>query len=139
MPQLTAYLGFNGNCGEAMRFYERVLGGKLEKLITIGDMPAEVQPCQSATDRIMHACLVAGDLLLMAGDTPEHVPYEGMKGFNLTLTYGDVSDAERVFDALSEGGTVTMPFQEQFWAERAGMLVDRFGTPWIVNGAVKEV
>lgn len=65
--------------------------------------------------------------------------FSGMKGFNLTLSYGDVSDAERVFNALSDGGTVTMPFQEQFWAERAGMLVDRFGTPWIVTGAVKEV
>jgi PhnB protein len=139
MPQLNAYLGFNGNCAEAMRYYERVLGGKLEKLVTMADMPAGVEACQESKDRIMHACLVAGDLLLMAGDTPEHLPYEGMKGFNLTLTYGDVSDAERVFTALSDGGTVTMPFAEQFWADRAGMLVDRFGTPWIINGGVKEV
>lgn len=138
MPQLAPYLGFNGNCAEAMRYYERVLGGKLEKFITAADMPHLGEACVGS-DRIMHACLVAGDLLLMAGDSPEHLPYEGMKGFNLTLTYGDVSDAERVFNALSDGGTVTMPFQEQFWAERAGMVVDRFGTPWIVNGVVKEV
>ena len=139
MPQLTTYLGFNGNCGEAMKYYERVLNGKLEKLVTMAEMPGG-EACGGAdASKVMHACLVADGLILMAGDAPDHVPYSGMNGFNLTLTYPEVPEAERVFSALSDGGTVTMPFEEQFWAQRAGMLVDRFGTPWIVNGALKEI
>lgn len=138
MTQLTTYLGFNGNCGEAMKFYERVLNGKLEKLLTMRDIPGGTEACGDP-DKVMHACLVFDGLILMAGDAPDSVPYNGMNGFNLTLTYPDTSEAERVFRALSDGGTVTMPFQEQFWAQRAGMLIDRFGTPWIVNGGLKEV
>ena len=139
MSQLTAYLGFNGNCGEAMRYYESVFNGKLEKFLTMADAPGGEACTGADASKVMHACLVFGDTVLMAGDAPSHIPYEGMKGFNLTLSYPDVPEAERVFNALSDGGTVTMPFQEQFWAQRAGMLVDRFGTPWIVNGALKEI
>lgn len=137
--QLTPYLGFNGNCGEAMTFYEGVLRGKLEKLVTMGEIPGGGEACGGDASKVMHACLVVDGVLLMAGDAPSHVPYDGMKGFHLTLSYDEVPEAERVFGALSDGGTVTMPFEEQFWADRAGMLVDRFGTPWIVNGGVKQV
>ena len=127
-----------GFCGEAMKYYERVLNGKVEKLIRMSDVPGITAECGDA-EKIMHACLTFNGHMLMAGDAPSHIPYEGMKGFNLNVAFDDVSEAERVFNALSDGGTVTMPFQEQFWARRAGMLVDRFGTPWIVNGGLKEV
>ncbi|HTR59743.1 MAG TPA: VOC family protein [Casimicrobiaceae bacterium] len=130
---LGSYLFFDGNCAEAMRFYERVLGGKLEVLMTHAQSPIAGQTPPGSGDRIMHASLNLGDRKLMASDAmPGH--YQGMKGFSLSLTYPTVAEAKRVFEALAEGGKVTMPLDKTFWAEAFGMLVDRFGTPWMVNG-----
>ena len=75
----------------------------------------------------------------MAGDCPTSTPYEGIKGVSLTLNYDTTQEAERVFRALSEGGQITMPMQPAFWAKSWGMLVDRFGTPWIVNGELLPI
>ena len=136
MPQLDMYLTFNGNCADAMRFYERTLGGKLEMLMTHAESPMAAQTPPGSADRIMHARLVIDGRILMASDSMAGQPYEGMKGFSLSLVYPTVSDAQRAFDALAEGGRVTMPLQKTFWAEAFGMLVDRFGTPWMVNGAM---
>ncbi len=135
MPQPIAYLSFNGNCEEAMRFYERVLNGKLEKLIRNADAPCTEPMTPEQGNLVMHACLALdGNGLLYGGDCPGSMPYEGIKGVSLTLNYDTVEEAQRVFDGLSEGGTVTMAMQPAFWAKTWGMLVDRFGTPWIVNG-----
>ena len=136
MPQLDAYLTFNGNCADAMRFYERTLGGKLEMLMTHAESPMAAQTPTGSADRIMHARLVIDGRILMASDSMVGQPYEGMRGFSLSLVYPTVTDAQRAFDALVEGGRVTMPLQKTFWAEAFGMLVDRFGTPWMVNGAM---
>ena len=83
-------------------------------------------------NKIMHARLTVGDRILMGSDAPPD-RYEPMKGFSVTLGVDDPKDAERVFHALSENGTVQMPIQKTFWATRFGMLVDQFGTPWMVN------
>jgi PhnB protein len=72
--------------------------------------------------------------VLYAGDAPAHVPYEGIKGVAIAVDYASVDKAETVFAVLAAGGQVTMPMQSAFWAKRWGMLVDKFGTPWIVNG-----
>ena len=139
MPLLNAYIGFDGNCAEAMRFYERVLGGKIEMMMTNGESPMRDQMPPGNEDRIMHARLVLDQGTLMAGDAMVggcDQSYEGMKGFSLTLSYMSASEAASVFDALSEGGKVTMPLQKTFWAESFGMLTDRFGTPWIINGGL---
>ena len=135
-PQPIAYLAFDGNCAEAMRFYEQALSGKLQALMTNGASPMAAEIPPEHHHRILYACLVLpdGTGALMAGDCMVGVPYEGMKGFSLTLNYPTVEHAERVFNALSAGGTVTMPMQPAFWAKSCGMLTDRFGTPWIVNG-----
>ena len=138
MPQLNAYLAFDGTCKEAMKFYERVLGGKLEALITYGDMPGNDQPVPPEhKDRIMHAYLVHKDFALMAGDAPPGVPFSGMSGMMLALTYASAAEAKRVFDTFAEGGTVTMPLNETFWADTFGMVTDRYGTPWGINGGMK--
>jgi PhnB protein len=136
MPQLDTYLTFDGNCADAMRFYERTLGGKLEALMTHAESPIAAETPPDSADRIMHARLVLDGRVLMASDSMAGHPYPGMKGFSLALGYPTVADAQRVFDALAEGGRVTMPLQKTFWAEAFGMLVDRFGTPWMVNGAM---
>ncbi len=134
MPQLDVYLTFDGNCAEAMRFYERTLGGKLETLMTFGDSPMAEQCPAGAEDRIMHARLTLGDRVLMASDGMLGQPYEGMKNISLSLIYPTTGEAERIFGVLAEGGRVTMPFQKTFWTDGFGMVVDRFGTPWMVNG-----
>jgi PhnB protein len=135
MPQPIAYLSFNGNCEDAMRFYERALDGKLEKLIRNADSPWADQTPPEERQRIMHARLILdGNGVLYAGDCPPAMPYEGIKGVTLALNYDTVEQAQRVFDRLSEGGNVHMPMRPVFWAKSWGMLVDRFGTPWMVNG-----
>jgi PhnB protein len=136
MPHPIAYLSFNGNCAEAMRFYEKTLGGKLEVLMKAADSPMAEHFSKENGHLILHADLeLAGNGSLYAGDhMPNCSAYEGIKGVSLTLNYATVEEAQRVFNALSEGGNVTMPMQPSFWAKAFGMLVDRFGTPWIVNG-----
>jgi PhnB protein len=135
MNQLNAYLFFDGACAEAMRFYERALGGKLD-LLTHAQSPVAGETPPGSADRIMHARLTMDSGSLMASDTMAGQPYDGMHGFSLTLVYPTAADARRIFDALAQGGRVTMPIQKTFWAEAFGMLVDRFGTPWMVNGAL---
>lgn len=137
MPQLNAYLNFDGNCAEAMRFYAEVLGAKLEALLTYGQAPMEMQMPPGSENLVMHAYLVHPDFSLMAGDATAGMPYEGIKGVSMTLNYDTPAEAQRVFAALAEGGTVTMPCGPSFWAESFGMLTDRYGVPWIVNGGMK--
>ena len=139
MPQMDAYLNFNGNCADAMRFYERTLNGKLEMLMTHAESPVAAQTPPGSADRIMHARLVIDGRSLMASDSMVGQPYTGMHGFAVSLIYPTAAEAQRVFDALGKGGKVHMPFQKTFWAEGFGMLVDRFGTPWMVNGAMVKV
>ena len=136
MPVLESYLFFNGKCAEAMRFYERTLGGKLERVMTYGEGPGCDQMAPEARELVMHARLVLDDRTLMASDCPPDRPYEGMKGFSLSLVYPTAADAQRIFDALADGGQVIMPLQKTFWAEAFGMTTDRFGTPWMVNGGM---
>ena len=135
MTQAIAYLAFDGTCAEAMRFYERALGGKLEVLMSGAESPMAEQIPKASAHRILHARLVLpGGGTIFAGDCPEHVPYEGIKGVSITVDYATTDEAEKVFAALASGGQVSMPMQAAFWAKRWGMLVDKFGTPWIVNG-----
>jgi PhnB protein len=129
--KINPYLMFNGTCAEAMKFYNGVLGGKLD-LMKYGDSPAAEHVPAAAHDRIIHACLTFGDHCVMASDGMPGKPEE-MKGMSVTLHYDKPEDAERVFAALSEKGNVTMPIGETFWAKRFGTFVDRFGTPWMIN------
>ena len=135
MPQLTAYLFFNGNCADAMRFYQRALGGNLD-LLTNADSPVAGQTPAGNDDRIMHARLVNDGLMLMASDSLVGHPYSGMNGFSVSLIYPTAAEAKRVFDALAQGGRVTVPLDKSFWAEAFGMVTDRYGTPWMVNGGM---
>jgi len=130
--QLNPYLIFNGQCRAAFEFYERVLGGKITGMQTQGDSPMADQTPAAQRDAILHARLEVGDEVLMGSDSgPE--PVEKTQGFSVSLTVEKAPDADRIFNALAEGGKVNMPIQETFWATRFGMLVDRFGIPWMVN------
>jgi PhnB protein len=134
MPILDSYLFFNGNCAQAMRFYETTLGGKLEMMMTYRESPQPEHCPPGSEDRIMHASLNVDGRALMASDTPAGQPNPGMNGFSLSLNYPTVDEARRVFDKLADGGKVIMPLDKTFWADAFGMLTDRFGTPWMVGG-----
>lgn len=126
------YLNFDGNAADAMAFYRSVFGGKLD-LMRFKDVPE--MPCPpEAAQRVMHAHLDIAGHSLMASDTMPGQPYTGMQGFGVTLAFDTVAEAKRVFAALSEGGTVGMPLEPTFWVEIFGMVTDRFGTPWLING-----
>ena len=130
--QLNPYLTFNGQCEAAFKFYETVLGGKIEAMMTYGSSPMAEQTQSEWRNKIMHARMTVGDKMLMASDAPPD-RYEAMKGIMVTLGIDEPGEAERIFRALSEKGTVQMPFQEYFWALRFGHVVDRFGMPWLIN------
>jgi len=140
MPtQLCAYLSYNGQCAEAMRFYAKVFNARLEALITYAEMPGGEPVAPENAHLIMHAYLVHPDFALMAGDTPPGMPFAGIQGCMMAITFPTVAEAERVFKALSDGGKVTMPLAETFWADAFGMVTDRFGTPWGINGGPREM
>ena len=140
MPTLDNYIFFNGNCAEAMRFYERTLGGKLQALLTYAQSPVPDQhSCgPGMEDRIMHACLVLDGRMLMASDSPPGM-YQPMAGFSISLNYPTAAEARRVFDVLGEGGKVMMPMGKTLWADAFGAFTDRFGTPWMVGGGLQPV
>lgn len=132
--QFQPYLIFNGNCADAMRYYERVLGAKLEAIMKVGEAPGCSDAGPESKDRIMHARLVLDDSILMASDSMVGQPYEGMKGFSVTLNFPTVEQSKRVFNAFADGGQVIMPMDKTFWVESFGIVVDRFGTSWMING-----
>lgn len=135
--QLGPYLTFKGDCEAAFKFYEKCLNGKIVALLPHAGTPAEQQVPPEWRNKILHARLEVGDDALMGSDAPPD-RYEKPKGFSITLDVDKPADAERMFNALSEKGNVTMPIQKTFWAERFGMLVDRFGTPWMINCEGKQ-
>jgi PhnB protein len=138
--QPIPYLGFDGKCAEAMRFYEKVLGGTIKVMMSGAQSPMAEQIPKEFADRILNAQLeLPGGALLFAGDAPSHVPYEGIKGVSIVLNFDTVEEAESIFNRLAEGGRVTMPFSPTFWAVKFGMLVDKYGVAWIINGEPRPV
>jgi PhnB protein len=130
--RLNPYLSFNGECEAAFRFYEMTLGGRILMMMTYADSPMAGQVPDGWRGKIFHTTLALGDLTLQGADVfPE--TYQKPQGISVALDLESTSDAERIFHALAEGGTVQVPLQETFWAARFAVLVDRFGTPWIIN------
>ncbi|UBF30611.1 VOC family protein (plasmid) [Kovacikia minuta CCNUW1] len=133
--QLNPYLFFNGQCAEAFKFYEQCLGGKITAIMTYAESPETSMTDQMSPEwrnKIMHASMKLGDQELMGSDSPPQY-YEAAKGFSVSLSLNDVGEAERIFHTLAENGKVQMPLEKTFWAERFGMVVDQFGTPWMIN------
>lgn len=130
--QINPYLMFNGQCEAAFKFYEQCLGGKIMAMLPYEGSPMAAHVPPDWQKKILHARLVVGDQVLMGSDAPPD-RYQAPKGITISLGMNEVTDAERIFQALSEGGKVNMPLQQTFWAVRFGDLVDRFGIPWMVN------
>ncbi|MBV9992076.1 MAG: VOC family protein [Alphaproteobacteria bacterium] len=129
--KVNTYLHFNGNCADALKFYEQVLDAKVVMSQTFGDSPAAEHSPPEMKSRIIHARIQIGDALVMASDTPPE-RYSPPAGVSMTVNVPSIEEAEKRFAALSEGGQVQMPLTESFFAHRFGMLVDKFGVPWMV-------
>jgi len=131
--KFETYIFFTDQCAQAMRFYEKALGGKIEMMMTQAEAPPSAGVPPGSPDRILHASLKLGDRILMASDSMPGEQDHGMHGFALSLSYPTPAEGKKIFDALAVGGKVTMPMGPTFWVESFGMLVDRFGTSWMIN------
>ena len=134
--KIVTSLSFRGQCREAFEFYARVLGGKITAAMPYGDGPPDMPVPPHYKDWLMHCWMDIGDQSLMGADMDvEWAPNidKPKNGFDVSLHSQDAAEARRWFDALSEGGKITMPFGETFWSPGYGGLVDRFGVPWMVN------
>ena len=131
--RLNFHLHFSGQCEEAFKFYEKVLGGKIEGLFRYKDAPPGAQNVPPDwRDKIMHAYMTIGDQALMGMDAPPG-RFQPPQGFHVNIGVKTVGEGKKIFEALSEKGDVIMKFGPTFWSAGFGMFVDRFGTPWMVN------
>jgi PhnB protein len=129
---LVPYLNFPGQCREAMEHYAELLGANVVAMLTHGESPmAEHLPLEQH-GTILHARIERDGFTLMASDAPPD-RYLQPQGLWVSIQVDAADEADRIFSALSDGGKVAMPIDETFWATRFGMVVDRFGTPWMVN------
>ena len=126
---LNPYLAFDGNAAEAMEFYKSVLGGEL----TINTFGQLGQTDPAVADKVMHAQLTGGLGTLMASDLGPGMPYSPGNTITVSLSGDPAQGLEDAWAKLSDGGQVTMPFEKQMWGDIFGMLVDKFGVPWMVN------
>ena len=130
---INPYVFYQDTCEAAFNYYAKVLGGKIGAMLRASDAPPNMPAAPGREKTIMHASLsLPGGHVLMASDVPpEH--FNKPQGFSVSLTIKDPAEAERRFNALADGGTVTMPFTKTFWAKGFGMCTDQFGIPWMVN------
>lgn len=130
--QLNPHLTFNGQCEAAFRFYELCLGGKVVFMMTYGESPLANQTPPEWRGKLLHAMLSLGDYRITGADVPPE-SYQKPQGFSVFLSIDTAAEAERIFNALADGGEAQIALQETFWAQQFGMLIDQFGTPWLIN------
>ena len=129
--QVQPYLFFNGRCNEALAFYRDALGAEVVMKMLFKDSP-EPSACPTAiADNVMHASVRIGDSMLMVSDGAGGAPGE-FKNFSLSLTPTNIGDADKLFNALADGGNVQMPLTKTFFSPRFGMVADRFGVSWMI-------
>jgi PhnB protein len=129
---LNPYLLFKGECEAAFKFYEQTFGGKITGIMKYAGSPGENNVPANWRDKVMHVHLTIGDQSLMGSDPPPDY-YQEPAGFSVAINLKDAAEAERIFNALSSGGNITMPLEKTFWASRFGMVTDRFRIPWMIN------
>jgi PhnB protein len=134
---IQPYLFFNGNCEQAVHFYQKALGAEVEFMMRYKESPEPPPPGRlppGFEDKIMHTSLRIGQTIVMASDgcSAENA---GFEGFFLSLSVSSEPEADRAFAALADGGEVRMPLEKTFWSPRFGMVVDRFGIGWMISVA----
>ena len=128
------YLSFEGRCEEAIEFYKKALGAKVEALMRFKEAPAEpgMRPDPSLAEKVMHAQFHVGDTQVMASDGCNGGGPAVFQGFSLAVQVTDDAEARRRFDALADGGQVQQPLIKTFFASSFGVVADRFGVSWMV-------
>jgi PhnB protein len=129
---LTAHLSYSGHCREAFSFYAQLFGGEVT-MLAYGDTPMAKDVPAEWSDKIVHATLLF-DGCELAGSDVQSGHYRRPQGFSVLVDVEGVEKARRIFAALAEGGSVTVPMQETFWSPAFGVLTDRFDIPWEING-----
>ncbi|MGG1944478.1 VOC family protein [Trinickia sp. NRRL B-1857] len=128
------YLHFYGRCEEALAFYEQALGAQVTFKMRHKDAPGDYALAGEAGERIMHASFKVGQTTLMATDGPANdANAPAYSGFSISVSLDNMAKGEKIFDALAQGGEIRFPWQSTFWAKGFGMVVDKFGVPWMVN------
>ncbi len=133
--QVMPYLIFEGRCEEAIEFYKKAVGARLDEMMRFSEAPEPPPPGMVAPGserKILHASFFIGDTMVMASDGYGKEA-ASFKGFSLSLNVETPEEVDRYFNALVDGGQVTMPVGATFWSKRFGMLTDRFGIGWMVN------
>ena len=135
MAQLNPYLNFNGNAYEVFTFYKSVFGGEFEAVMKNKDVPAEYQNMGGSDDFVWHISLqIAPGNFLMGSDVPESMGKAVFAtNFYISITADSKNEADKLFNALSAGGTVVMPMGQAFWGSYFGMMKDKFGIQWMVS------
>jgi PhnB protein len=129
--QVQPYLAFEGRCDEAIEFYKKAIGAKVEMLMRFKEAPDQSMISPGSADKVMHAALRAGDATILMSDG-RCTGNPNFHGIALALSASTDADAERIFNALAEGGKVNMPMAKTFFSSRFGMLSDKFGVGWMV-------
>ena len=134
------YLRFDGNCREAFEFYRACLGGEFASALRFREGPADMGVPEESLDRVMHISLPLGSSVLMGSDIVQGFgpPTKFGNNFSVSLVADSREDADRIFDALSDGGTVTMPMQDMFWGSYFGSFEDRYGVNWMIQHAAGQ-
>jgi PhnB protein len=125
------YLNFEGRCEEALEFYKKAVGAKIEMLMRCKDAPEPNQTKPGLENKILHSSFTIGDSTIMATDGyNQNKP--NFNGISLALAASNEGEAKRLFDALADGGQVRMTLTKTFFSPTFGMLADKFGVPWMV-------
>lgn len=132
MSRVHAYIGFDGNCQQAMNFYQDALGGELFVQL-VSESPIAAQMPDAMQHKVVHAQLEHGNLMLMASDMTSSDELRRGQSVSLMLVPDTLEEAHAVFDKLSVGGTVRQPLSESFWGATFGDCVDPYGVTWMVN------
>ncbi len=137
---LSIYLNFNGNCREAFEFYRSAFGSDFIHISTFSEGPDDMPVSDEEKDRIMHVSLPVGDSVLMGSDTSLSFspPHQPGNNFSVSCHPKSREETERLFAAISAGGTVTMPLDDMFWGSYFGACVDKFGIPWQFNHDIQH-
>jgi len=131
---LSAYLMLGGHCDEAIEFYGEAVSAKPLMVMRFKESPDQLPELPDGfEDKVMHATLEVGDSLLLMSDGCESQENPEIKGMSLSFAADSVEAGKKVFEALAQGGKITMPFAKTFWTPGFGMVVDKFGVGWMVN------
>jgi PhnB protein len=129
--QIQPYLSFEGRADEAIEFYKKAIGAKVDMLMRFKEAPDQSMVTPESKDKVMHAALRAGDTQLLMSDG-RCTGSANFNGIALALSAATEGDAERIFNALAEGGKVNMPLAKTFFSPKFGMVADKFGVGWMI-------